>query len=103
LVTTIKAACFYNCSSLNSITIPSLVTTIGAGCFYNCTNLTSVTFNIPSMITATPIITMLDNVPGPLTITFNNTADYAALSLNINVSSYFVEPPPENWIYQFNA
>jgi hypothetical protein len=55
------------------------------------------------MITTTPIISMLDNVQGPVTITFNNTVDYVALSINNNVSSYFIEPTPENWIYQFNA
>ena len=36
---------FYNCSSLESITIPSTVTEIGADAFRSCTNLNKVVFN----------------------------------------------------------
>lgn len=41
---------FGNCTSLESIILPSNITTIGAYAFYNCTGLT--TFTIPSSITS---------------------------------------------------
>ncbi len=49
-VTEIKDSAFYNCSSLQSITIPSSVTSIGEGAFYYCNNLTSIT--IPDSVTS---------------------------------------------------
>ena len=41
--------CFYGCSGLTSITIPSSVTSLGYGCFEDCSGLTSIT--IPSSVT----------------------------------------------------
>ena len=41
---------FYNCSSLESIEIPSGVTSIGEGVFYNCSSLESI--EIPSSVTS---------------------------------------------------
>lgn len=42
--------CFYTCSSLTSITIPSSVTSLGENCFHGCSSLTSIT--IPSSVTS---------------------------------------------------
>ena len=42
--------CFYYCSGLTSITIPSSVTSLGELCFYGCSGLTSIT--IPSSVTS---------------------------------------------------
>jgi hypothetical protein len=42
--------CFYNCSGLTSITIPSSVTSLGGYCFKDCSGLTSIT--IPSSVTS---------------------------------------------------
>ena len=41
---------FYNCNSLNSVTIPDSVTSIGERAFQNCSSLTSVT--IPDSVTS---------------------------------------------------
>ena len=35
--------CFYDCSSLTSITIPNFVTRLGSSCFEGCSSLTSIT------------------------------------------------------------
>ena len=50
VVTSLGASCFYGCSGLTSITIPSSVTSLGASCFYNCSGLTYIT--IPSSVTS---------------------------------------------------
>lgn len=42
-VTSIRAAAFYGCSELTSVTIPDSVTNISDSVFRNCTSLTSVT------------------------------------------------------------
>ena len=44
-VTTINSYAFYNCTSLQSVTIGSGVQTIGEYAFYNCSNLTEIKFN----------------------------------------------------------
>ena len=49
-VTSLGEECFYSCSSLTSITIPSSVTSLGDGCFWGCSSLTSIT--IPSSVTS---------------------------------------------------
>ena len=49
-VTALGNNCFYNCSGLTSITIPSSVTSFGNNCFYYCGGLTSIT--IPSSVTS---------------------------------------------------
>ena len=49
-VTSLGESCFSDCSSLTSITIPSSVTSLGKDCFWNCSGLTSVT--IPSSVTS---------------------------------------------------
>lgn len=41
--------CFTNCTSLTNITIPNSVLVLGIACFYGCTSLTSIT--IPSSVT----------------------------------------------------
>ena len=46
-VTSVGDDCFYNCSSLTSITIPNSVTSLGDCCFENCSNLTSI-YMLPS-------------------------------------------------------
>ena len=35
-VTELGNRCFYNCSGLTSVTIPSSVTCLRSGCFYDC-------------------------------------------------------------------
>ena len=40
-VTSLGDNCFYDCSSLTSVTIPSSVTSLGKYCFYGCRNLPS--------------------------------------------------------------
>ena len=42
--------CFYNCTGLTSITIPSTITSLGEYCFSDCTSLTSIT--IPNSVTS---------------------------------------------------
>ena len=49
-VTSLGDYCFYGCSGLTSITIPSSVTSLGVGCFFDCRGLTSIT--IPSSVTS---------------------------------------------------
>ena len=49
-VTAFGDKCFYECSGLTSITIPSSVTSLGKSCFENCIGLTSLT--IPSSVTS---------------------------------------------------
>ena len=49
-VTSLGDNCFYDCSSLTSVTIPSSVTSLGDKCFHLCRSLTSVT--IPSSVTS---------------------------------------------------
>ena len=49
-VTSLGANCFYGCSGLTSITIPSSVTSLGESCFLGCKGLTSIT--IPSSVTS---------------------------------------------------
>lgn len=49
-VTSLGQGCFQYCTKLTSITIPSTVTSIGAGCFVDCSSLTSI--DIPSSVTS---------------------------------------------------
>ena len=49
-VTSLGESCFYGCSGLTSITIPSSVTSLGKSCFQGCSGLTSIT--IPSSVTS---------------------------------------------------
>ena len=50
VVTSLGDRCFFGCSGLTSITIPSSVTSLGASCFSDCSGLTSIT--IPSSVTS---------------------------------------------------
>ena len=50
MITAFGDKCFYGCSGLTSITIPSSVTLLGEDCFYDCDGLTSIT--IPSSVTS---------------------------------------------------
>ena len=50
VVTSLSEKCFYDCSGIKSITIPSSVTSLGEACFYGCSGLTSIT--IPSSVTS---------------------------------------------------
>ena len=49
VVTSLGESCFYNCSGLTSITIPSSVTSLGNYCFWGCNDLETVYFkgNVP--------------------------------------------------------
>ena len=49
-ITAFGEKCFYGCTDLTSIKIPSSVTSLGQGCFQYCTKLTSIT--IPSSVTS---------------------------------------------------
>ena len=48
VVTSFEKRCFYDCSGIKAITIPSSVTLLGDGCFSYCSSLTSMT--IPSSV-----------------------------------------------------
>ena len=50
VVTSFEERCFYDCSGIKSITIPSSVTSLGDYCFEYCRGLTSIT--IPSSVTS---------------------------------------------------
>ena len=50
VVTSLSEKCFYDCSGIKSITIPSSVTSLGEACFYGCSGLTSIT--IPNTVTS---------------------------------------------------
>ena len=50
VVTSFEEKCFYDCSGIKSITIPSSVTSLGNFCFSGCSGLTSIT--IPSSVTS---------------------------------------------------
>ena len=50
VVTSFEKRCFYDCSGIKAITIPSSVTLLGDGCFSYCSSLTSIT--IPSSVTS---------------------------------------------------
>ena len=50
VVTSLGYKCFFGCSGLTSITIPSSVTSLGETCFSGCSDLTSIT--IPSSVTS---------------------------------------------------
>ena len=93
--------CFVQ-AKITSITIPASVTTFMGSCLQDCTLLTSLTFENPSNITAIDA-SMLSGSSGPITVTFNNTVDYAALNSVVKV--YFTEEPPANCAspYIFNA
>ena len=49
-VTSLGDDCFFECSSLTSITIPNSVTSLGGACFFGCSDLTSIT--IPNSVTS---------------------------------------------------
>ena len=49
-VTSLGDMCFFECSSMTSITIPNSVTSLGGACFWYCINLTSIT--IPDGVTS---------------------------------------------------
>ena len=49
-VTSLGRYCFYNCTSLTSIELPSGITSLGDSCFYGCWALTSI--ELPSGITS---------------------------------------------------
>lgn len=48
-VTELEDKCFYNCTSLTSITIPSSVIYLGYSCFYGCSSLHSVNIQSPEI------------------------------------------------------
>ncbi len=50
VVTSLGYKCFFGCSGLTSVTIPSSVTSLGESCFSDCSSLTSIT--IPSSVTS---------------------------------------------------
>lgn len=50
VVTSFEERCFYDCSGIKAITIPSSVTSLGNHCFNGCSSLTSIT--IPSSVTS---------------------------------------------------
>ena len=49
-VTSLGGSCFYDCSGLTSITLPSSVTSLGDKCFSGCIGLTSIA--LPSSVTS---------------------------------------------------
>ena len=51
-VTSLGEQCFYDCSSLKSITIPSSVKSLGNGCFGGCSSLKSITIPSSSSLTS---------------------------------------------------
>ena len=69
-VTAIGNRAFYNCSGLNSITIPNSVTNIGDLAFYKCLGLTSIT--IPNSV-ATIGYAAFSNCSGLISLTIPNT------------------------------
>jgi hypothetical protein len=97
-VTEIGDGAFYDCSSLNSVTIPNSVTSIGGSAFWYCSSLTSIT--IPNSVTSignaafygcSSLEEIVCESTTPPTLgmqAFNNTSDCPIYVPNSAVSTY---------------
>jgi hypothetical protein len=97
-VTEIGDDAFYDCSSLNSVTIPNSVTSIGGSAFWYCSSLTSIT--IPNSVTSignaafygcSSLEEIVCESTTPPTLgmqAFNNTSDCPIYVPNSAVSTY---------------
>ena len=66
VVTSFEEKCFYDCSGIKSITIPSSVTSLGYSCFYGCSGIETVYFKgkVPKNTSQSEIpITTIIKVP----------------------------------------
>ena len=61
--------CFYNCTEMNSIALPSDITAIGEYCFYNCTGLNEI--SLPSQLSSLGN-SALENCSSILLLELNN-------------------------------
>ncbi|HBJ04602.1 MAG TPA: hypothetical protein DDY97_08350, partial [Prevotella sp.] len=88
--------CFYGCSGLISISIPTSVTSLGDYCFYSCSSLTSIT--IPSSVTILSdwcfcYCSGLTSITIPSSVTslgescFNNCSGLTSITIPSSVSS----------------
>jgi len=57
-ITSIGNACFYQCGSLETITLPNGITSVEASCFSGCSNLTNIT--LPNSVTSLKIACFRD-------------------------------------------
>lgn len=89
-VTSIGWSAFYNCTSLESITLPPTVTSIGVGAFSGCTSLVSI--SIPSSVIfidedAFSGCTSLDSISIPYSVISIGVSSFKGCSAFIQVDS----------------
>ncbi len=101
-VTSIGEDAFYNCSSLESVTIPNSVTSIRDRAFYGCDSLTSIT--IPNRVTsigglAFAYCSSLESISIPDSVTSINSAFSGCDSLSIYCEA---TSKPSGWSNSWN-
>ena len=96
-VTSLGYRCFYDCSSLTSINIPSSVTSLGEYCFAACSSLKTVTCEIPAPIgdyyifSDTPIYKATLYVPEASLNSYKTTSPWSDFGTILAIKSSGIE------------
>lgn len=99
-VTSLGYSCFWDCTSLTSVVIPNSVTSLEYACFYRCTSLTSIT--IPNLVTSLGKYCFADCnslIDYQLYWTGNNIIAYKSNQMPNNTNSTFTIPVGETANY----